>query len=45
MYRPKLKEQILDIVLQSWPIHASGICKKLALNVEINNIAKVLPQY
>ncbi len=41
MYKPKLKDQILTAVLRSWPIHASGICKQLALETNTNNIAKV----
>ncbi len=41
MYKHKLREDILTIVYEKWPIHASGICNNLDLDLEVKNIAKV----
>lgn len=41
MYKPKLKEKILQAVYKNWPIHASGICKQLHIEATIANISKV----
>ena len=43
--KKKLRDQVFEIINQNWPIHPSGICKILNLELNVSNISKISYHY
>jgi predicted transcriptional regulator len=37
----KLREEIYEIIRESWPVHISGICRKMNIKDNLPNISKL----
>ncbi len=37
----KLRKKVHEIISQNWPIHPSGICRKLDIMETVSNISKI----
>ncbi len=42
MTNKALRTDISGIIHQNWPVHASGICRQLGIEVSVSNISKVI---
>ncbi|MDD5086714.1 MAG: hypothetical protein PHV16_03085 [Candidatus Nanoarchaeia archaeon] len=36
-----LNKKVYSIIRESWPIHPSGVCKKIGIEPNVSNISKV----
>ncbi len=36
-----LNKKVYSIIRESWPIHPSGVCKKLGIETNVSNISKI----
>ena len=37
----KLNNEVYSIIKEDWPVHPSGVCRKLNLELNVSNISKI----
>jgi predicted transcriptional regulator len=37
----ELTKKIFEVIKEEWPVHASGICRKLKIEPNMSNISKI----